>query len=58
MRSTLENKIAIVTGSSRGIGQAIAERLATEGALVVVHYGKNTEAARETCRQDRIELGS
>ena len=41
----LEGKIAIVTGASRGIGRAIAEMLAAEGATVVVNYQSNAEAA-------------
>ncbi|EIV96258.1 SDR family oxidoreductase [Frankia sp. QA3] len=44
----LDNKTALVTGSSRGIGRAIAVGLAAEGALVAVHYATNTEAAEET----------
>lgn len=38
----------MVTGASRGIGRAIAQRLAADGALVAVHYGSNDAAAAET----------
>ncbi|SFO51826.1 SDR family oxidoreductase [Amycolatopsis rubida] len=44
----LSGKAALVTGGSRGIGRAVAERLARDGALVAVHYGSNETAARET----------
>ena len=41
----LKNKVAIVTGSSRGIGKAVAERFARDGARVVVNYVRNRKAA-------------
>ncbi|ATL32375.1 SDR family NAD(P)-dependent oxidoreductase [Streptomyces formicae] len=44
----LSGKVALVTGASRGIGRGIAERLAHDGALVAVHYGRNEKAAKET----------
>ncbi|TGQ42629.1 MULTISPECIES: SDR family oxidoreductase [unclassified Mesorhizobium] len=48
MSHSLQGKTALVTGSSRGIGRAIAEGLAANGAAVVVNYTSNEQAARET----------
>jgi 3-oxoacyl-[acyl-carrier protein] reductase len=45
--SSLKGKVAIVTGSSRGIGRAIAERLGRDGANVVVTYVGNRDKAQE-----------
>jgi 3-oxoacyl-[acyl-carrier protein] reductase len=43
--TTLQNKTALVTGASRGIGRATAVALAEAGAHVLVHYGRSTQEA-------------
>ena len=44
----LKGKVAVVTGSSRGIGRAIAVRLAEEGCNVVINYSTDKTGANET----------
>jgi 3-oxoacyl-[acyl-carrier protein] reductase len=44
--SSVNGKVAIVTGASRGIGRAIAERLAQDGVMVIVNYGKSAGKAK------------
>jgi glucose 1-dehydrogenase len=51
MSGRLTGKVAIVTGSGSGIGQAIAERLAQEGASIVIDYRKNLDQSQETKRR-------
>lgn len=51
MAGRLSGKVAIVTGSSSGIGQSIAIRLASEGANIVIDYRNHAEGAEETKKQ-------
>lgn len=54
---TLKDRVAVVTGASRGIGRAIALELARRGASVVVNYQKSAQAAEEVVRQIEAEGG-
>lgn len=55
--SRLQNRVAIVTGASRGIGAAIATRLSKDGATVVINYSKSSEAADKVVAQIQASAG-
>ena len=56
--TTLENKTALVTGASRGIGRATALALAEAGARVLVHYGRSKQEAESLVAEIQGKGGS
>jgi 3-oxoacyl-[acyl-carrier protein] reductase len=55
--ATLQDKTALVTGASRGIGRAIAAALANAGARVLVHYGRSAQDAESLVADIRSKEG-
>ena len=50
MSLSLDGKTALITGGSRGIGRAIAERLAADGAAIVINYARSERLAQEVVK--------
>jgi 3-oxoacyl-[acyl-carrier protein] reductase len=57
MNQLLSNKVALVTGGSRGIGAAICQKLAAQGAQVAVNYSSSADAAHQLVDQIRANGG-
>jgi 3-oxoacyl-[acyl-carrier protein] reductase len=57
MMTTLQNKTALVTGASRGIGRATAAALARDGAHVLVHFGRSAQEAESLVSEIQTKGG-
>ena len=53
----LKGKVAVVTGASRGIGKAVAKKLAAQGALVIINYNGSKERAEEVKQEIEADGG-
>ncbi len=49
--SSLSNKVILVTGASRGIGAAVAKKLVSKGAKVIINYAGNQTEADQTVKE-------
>lgn len=58
MNLPLANKVALVTGGSRGIGAAISQKLAAQGAQVVINYASSPDAANQLVAQIQSHGGN